>query len=168
MNLARIWDLPVVFVCENNGYAQTTPVRYHSSVPRIADRAAGYGMPGQVVDGLDVVAVRSAAATAAADAAAGRGPTLIEATTWRFYGHFEGDQQMYRPAEERTGFDAVDPLSRFGRWILQKRMATNADLESGQRDARAQVEEALAFARASAFPDLSESSEYVYASHTHS
>ena len=88
MNLARIWDLPVVFVCENNGYAQTTPVSYHSSVPRIAERAAGYSMPGHVVNGLDVVAVRSAAATAATAAAAGRGPTLLEAITWNILRSF--------------------------------------------------------------------------------
>jgi acetoin:2,6-dichlorophenolindophenol oxidoreductase subunit alpha len=165
MNLASVWRLPVVFVCENNGYAQTTPVSYHSSVARIADRAASYAMPGHRVDGLDVLAVRSTAAEAVARAAGGDGPTLIEAVAWRSFGHFEGDQQMYRPVQERSGFDAIDPLSRYGEVIVNRGLATETDLKAAASDSADQVRRALAFARASAFPDPIESLEHVYVSY---
>src|SRR5258706_9389436 len=100
LNLAGIWKLPVVFVAENNGYAESTPVTYHMSCRDIADRAAGYNMPGVTVDGLDVLAVHEAAGEAIARARRGEGPSLIECKTYRYYGHFEGDTVTYRTKEE--------------------------------------------------------------------
>jgi TPP-dependent pyruvate/acetoin dehydrogenase alpha subunit len=164
MNLATVWALPVIFVCENNGYAQTTPVSYHSSVTRIADRAIAYGMPGERVDGLDLLAVRASAAAAVARAAAGEGPSLIEAVAWRTFGHFEGDQQMYRPADERRGAEARDPLPRFAETLVSRGLADPADLERVLPAAAETVQQAVASARAAAYPDLSELLEDVYVS----
>ena len=92
MNLAAIWKLPVLFVCENNQFAESTPVSYHCAAASIADRAASYNIPGVTVDGYDVIAVHEAAGEAIARARRREGPTLIEAKTWRYFGHFEGDQ----------------------------------------------------------------------------
>src|SRR5262249_8351678 len=92
LNLAAIWNLPVIFVCENNGYAESTPVRYHCAASDIANRASAYEIPGVVVDGLDVFAVYEAAQEAIGRARRGEGPSLLEAKTYRFYGHFQGDQ----------------------------------------------------------------------------
>src|SRR5947209_14796109 len=110
LNLAGIWKLPVIFVAENNGYAESTPVTYHMSCRDIADRAAGYGMPGVSVDGLDVLAVYEAAGEAIARARRGEGPSLIECKTYRYYGHFEGDAITYRTKEELASFMARDPI----------------------------------------------------------
>ena len=98
LNLAAIWNLPVVFVCENNGYAESTPVRYHCAASDIANRASAYEIPGVVVDGLDIFAVYEAAREAIGRARRGEGPSLLEAKTYRFYGHFQGDQVTYRTA----------------------------------------------------------------------
>src|SRR5437899_4135245 len=100
LNLASIWKLPVVFVAENNGYAESTPVSYHMSCRDIAERAVGYNMPGVTVDGLNVLAVYEAAGEAIARARRGEGPSLIECKTYRYYGHFEGDTITYRNKEE--------------------------------------------------------------------
>lgn len=162
MNLAAVWSLPVVFVCENNGYAQTTPVGYHSSVPRISDRAAGYGMPGILVDGQDIMAVRSAAADVVCRAASGAGPALLEAVTWRSFGHFEGDLQLYRPVDERAGAASRDPLDRFGAVLAEHGLATKPQLATAREVAAVRVTEALAYARKSDYPDVSEAMEDVY------
>src|SRR2546422_2339045 len=110
LNLAAIWKLPVVFVCENNGFAESTPVSYHCSASDIANRAGAYEIPGIVVDGLDVFAVYEAAGEAVARARRGEGPTLIEAKTYRYYGHFEGDTILYRTKEELDAYRQRDPI----------------------------------------------------------
>src|SRR5712691_2605988 len=98
LNLASIWKLPVIFVAENNGYAESTPAHYHCSVENIADRASGYNMPGVTLDGNDIFAVYEAAHEAVTRARAGQGPSLLECKTYRFNGHFEGDAQTYKIA----------------------------------------------------------------------
>src|SRR2546422_5817686 len=112
MNLASIWKLPAIFVCENNMYAQYTRHDYDTAVVDIALRAKGYGMPGVTVDGMDVMAVRGAAMTAVDVARVGGGPTLIEAKTYRYYGHNEGDPQVYRTEREIEEWRKVDPIVR--------------------------------------------------------
>src|SRR5438874_3001450 len=124
LNLAGIWKLPVVFVAENNGYAETTPVTYHMSCRDIADRAAGYGMPGVTVDGLNVLAVYEAAGEAIARARRGEGPSLIECKTYRYYGHFEGDAITYRTKEELASFMARDPISALRQSLQERNMAS--------------------------------------------
>src|SRR5258707_1316977 len=114
MNLAAIWKLPVVFLCENNGYAQSTPVEYALSVAHVADRAAAYSMPGVTVDGQDVIAVWEVAATAVERARAGQGPSLIECMTYRYYGHHQGDDaHRYRTKEEEAAARGRDCIRRF-------------------------------------------------------
>ena len=117
-NLASIWKLPVIFLCENNQYASTTPYRSSTSVEDIADRARGYGMPGVVVDGNDVFAVYEAAKAAVERARGGGGPSLVEAKTYRIKGHFVGDPELYRSKEEvQEIFAKTDPISQFERQV---------------------------------------------------
>src|SRR5437764_8421136 len=110
LNLAGIWKLPVIFVAENNGYAESTPVTYHMSCRDIADRAAGYNMPGVNVHGLDVFAVYEAAGEAVARARRGEGPSLIDFKMYRYYGHFAGAAIFYRATKEEESYHARDPI----------------------------------------------------------
>jgi len=123
LNLAGIWKLPVVFVAENNGYAESTPVTYHMSCRDIADRAAGYNMPGVAVDGLDVFAVYEAAGEAIARARRGEGPSLVECKTYRYHGHFEGDTITYRTREEEESYHARDAIQSLRRAIVERGIA---------------------------------------------
>src|SRR5437899_7917388 len=120
LNLAGIWKLPVVFVAENNGYAESTPVTYHMSCQDIAERAAGYGMPGVTVDGLDVLAVYEAAGEAIARARRGEGPSLIECKTYRYHGHFEGDTMTYRTKDELAFYRGRDSILGLRRFIVER------------------------------------------------
>jgi pyruvate dehydrogenase E1 component alpha subunit len=162
MNLAAVWRLPIVFVCENNGFAQTTPVGYHCPVPNIAERAAGYAMPGVTVDGLDLVAVYEAARQAIGAARRGDGPSLVEAKTWRYFGHFEGDQQVYRTAEQRNEYRRRDPNTAFAGRVIEWGFATQGELDGIRDRGIATVESAVEFARRSPWPDLSAVTSDVY------
>ena len=152
MNLAAIWKLPVVFVCENNQFAESTPVGYHCAASSIADRAASYNIPGVLVDGYDVIAVHEAAGEAVARARRGDGPSLIEAKTWRYFGHFEGDQVTYRTAEQSAAYREHDPLTVFAAQAVDRGLLAPADIERVDREADAQVDAAIAFAEASPLP----------------
>ncbi len=121
LNFAGVHRLPVVFVCENNGYAISVPLELQAGNPAIVDRAAGYGMPGVAVDGTDVPACREAAREAVARARAGEGPTLIEARIWRINSHTSEDNQTrYRPPEELAEAAAHDPIARFEGWLSER------------------------------------------------
>ena len=152
MNLAAIWKLPVVFVCENNQFAESTPVGYHCAATSIADRAASYNIPGVLVDGYDVIAVHEAAGEAVARARRGDGPSLIEAKTWRYFGHFEGDQVTYRTAEQSAAYREHDPLTVFAAQAVDRGLLAPADIERIDREADAQVDAAIAFAESSPLP----------------
>jgi TPP-dependent pyruvate/acetoin dehydrogenase alpha subunit len=152
LNLAALWRLPAVYVCENNLYAMSTPVRDTLPVEHVADRAAAYALPGVIVDGMDVVAVAEAVRTAAARARAGRGPTLIECKTYRFLGHSKNDQRVYRTKEEEAAWRERDPIPRFRALLLEQRVANAGELDAIAREAHAAVDAAVAFARDSAFP----------------
>jgi pyruvate dehydrogenase E1 component alpha subunit len=164
LNLAAIWDLPVLFVAENNGYAETTSVQYSMRVANIADRAQSYGIPGEVVDGMDVFAVCAAAGRAVARARAGQGPTLLECKTYRYYGHFEGDNLKYRSRDEEGSYRARDPIEQFRRHVLAHGLLSAAQLAVIDERARAMLEEARAFAARSPLPQPAECLEDVYAS----
>jgi TPP-dependent pyruvate/acetoin dehydrogenase alpha subunit len=164
MNLAAIWSLPVVFVCENNGFAQTTPVSYHCSVQDIAQRADAYGMPGDVVDGTDVLAMLAAATTAVDRARRGEGPSLVEAKTLRHYGHFEGDQQTYRSKSEKEMFGQHDPILKFSQVLIGGGIAP-LDLEDLSSRAEATVDAAVEAARADPDPEPGECLTDVYVSY---
>ena len=153
MNLAAIWNLPVIFVCENNGYAQATPVEYAVSVPRIADRAAAYSMPGVTVDGQDAIAVWEAAATAVERARRGEGPSLIECMTYRYYGHHQGDDTArYRTREEEQAARDRDCIRRFREQMLDQHLLTPAELDAIEAASRKKIDDAVAFAESSPLP----------------
>ena len=153
MNLAAIWKLPVLFVCENNGYAQATPVEYAVAVPHIADRAAAYNMPGVTVDGQDVIAVWEAAAAAVDRARSGQGPSLIECMTYRYYGHHQGDDtRRYRSKDEEDAARARDCIVRFRERLLERRAFTREELDAIDAGNRKKIDEAVAFAEASPLP----------------
>ncbi len=165
MNLAAIWKLPVIFVCENNGFAESTPVDYHCAVTDIAERAASYDIPGVSVDGLDVMAVYEAAAAAVARARAGEGPSLIETKTWRYYGHFEGDQITYRTPEQDQAARERDPIQRFAEQIVSQGIVSQADLDAIDGKAEAAIDEAVEYAESSPLPETAETLTDVYVSY---
>jgi pyruvate dehydrogenase E1 component alpha subunit len=156
-NMAAAWKLPVIFVCENNEWASTTPYRTTTSVADIADRAVGYGMPGVIVDGNDVFAVYHAAREAVDRARQGGGPTLLEAKTYRIKGHFVGDPEMYRTKEEvRERFESNDPIKRFEKKVIDQSLMTRKELDEIRTAVAAEIEEAIEFARQSPYPDVDE------------
>ncbi len=153
LNLAAIWKLPVIFVCENNQYAESTPVWYSTAAKTIADRAQGYDIPGVVVDGQDIFAVYEAAEAAIKRARAGGGPTLIECKTYRHYGHFEGDAQTYKKQEDVNLYMGDrDPIAVFKQTVLDRNLLNEEDLERIEAKVRRDVEEALQFAKESPEP----------------
>jgi acetoin:2,6-dichlorophenolindophenol oxidoreductase subunit alpha len=163
LNMASIWQLPVIFVCENNGYAQATPVEYALCSPDVAERAPAYHMPGLTVDGQDVVAVWRAADEAVRRARSGGGPSLIECKTYRYYGHHQGDETLrYRTADEEQAARERDCLERFRQQMQAAGPLTLAQLD--EIDARNDqlLDEAVEFAEASPLPDPGELYTDVY------
>ncbi|HET7094751.1 MAG TPA: thiamine pyrophosphate-dependent dehydrogenase E1 component subunit alpha, partial [Thermomicrobiales bacterium] len=165
LNLAAIWKLPVIFVCENNGYAEATPVRYHCSASDIANRAAAYEVPGMVVDGLDLFAVYEAAAEAIARARRGEGPTLIEAKTYRYYGHFQGDQVTYRTEEELNRFKERDAIAAVRAHLIEQGLASAEELDAIDQRVHDQLDQAWQAAKAASFPEAEEALTDVYVSY---
>jgi TPP-dependent pyruvate/acetoin dehydrogenase alpha subunit len=163
LNLASVWKLPVLFVCQNNRYAEHTSYAKGTSVERIADRAAGYGMPGVRVDGNDPVAVYQAAKEAIERARNGDGPTLIEAMTFRFNGHLIGDMNEYIPKHEYAEAAKNDPFPKYRQWLLDHGHADAAALDAIDAQVRAEIDEAEAFALSSPAPDAIEIKRDVYA-----
>lgn len=163
LNIASLWQLPLIFVCENNGYAEFTPLSAHTLVERLADHARTYRMPNATVDGNDVLAVRKAARGAAARARAGKGPTFVECLTYRLRGHYEGDPAKYRELSELREWKRKDPIARFTSLLRRKRLLDEAEIENIEREARATVNEAAEFALGAPFPDPEEVATQVYA-----
>ncbi|MER3398513.1 MAG: pyruvate dehydrogenase (acetyl-transferring) E1 component subunit alpha [Chloroflexota bacterium] len=162
MNLAAIWKLPVIFVCENNLYAESTPWFYHCAAKDIADRGVAYNMPGVLVDGTDVFAVYEAAGEAVARARRGEGPTLIEARAFRYYGHFQGDPLTYRTKEEEEEYRRRDPIDQFRRRVLERNLLTAAELDAIDGRAQEVVDAAVRFAQESPYPGPEELLTDVY------
>ncbi|MCC6175920.1 MAG: thiamine pyrophosphate-dependent dehydrogenase E1 component subunit alpha [Chloroflexi bacterium] len=162
MNLAGVWKLPIVFVCENNGYAETTAADYSVSGHDIAARARGFGLPSMAVDGLDVFAMHEASREAIERARRGDGPSFIEAQTYRYYGHFEGDTLLYRTAEETARYRARDCIQRFRQTVLDQELLSEADLDAIDSRARQAIEEAARFAEESPLPSPAEVVTDVY------
>ena len=163
MNLASVWKLPVIFCCENNGYAESTPVEYALSVSNVADRAPGYNMPGVHVDGMDVFAVYDAAYQAVARARAGDGPTLLECRTYRYYGHTVFDNPLsYRTREEEEHWRGRDPLKLFRETVIPQGEIAGDELDAIDQEIGELMEEAVKFADESALPEPSELYDDVY------
>ena len=164
MNLAAIWSLPVIYVCENNHYGEYTPVEKVTAGKRIADRAMPFGIPAKVVDGTDVVAVYEATAEAVQRARSGGGPSLIECDTYRYHGHHVGDPGVgYRPKEEIDAWMAKDPIERLKQKLLEEGQTTEAELEAIDEAVQQEVLDAVESARSAPYPDVEEVSEHVYA-----
>jgi pyruvate dehydrogenase E1 component alpha subunit len=165
MNLAAIWKLPVVFVCENNGYAETTPWGYHCAAKDISDRAVAYDMPGATVDGTDFFAVFEAAEEAIGRARRGEGPSLIEARGFRYYGHFQGDSMLYFTDEEKARNRARDPIATYRKRVLDRKLVSEEELDAIDAKVEAALDEAVKFAEDSPMPDVAEVTTDVYVSY---
>jgi pyruvate dehydrogenase E1 component alpha subunit len=146
MNLAAIFKLPIVFACENNGYAISMPTSRAFAVADIADRAAAYGMPGVVVDGNDVIAFYEVAYDAIKRAREGDGPSFIEGKTYRLRGHFEGDPQQYRTKKEVEEARKKEPIGRYREALLKMGVLSKGDAERYEKETTAEIEEALEYA----------------------
>jgi pyruvate dehydrogenase E1 component alpha subunit len=165
MNLASVWKLPVVFVCENNQYAQFTPHSVDSSVADVYIRAQSYGMPGEMVDGMDVLAVHARVAEAVKNARAGKGPAFIEAKTYRFFGHFEGDLQVYRNQTEVQEWQKRDPILNLKAKMVKDGTMTEDEFVKLDDEARAKVAAAVQYAESSPDPLPREYEDDVYVSY---
>ncbi len=162
LNMAALWKLPCLLFCENNQYAEMTPIREETSIERLADRGCAYGIPGMVVDGNDVEAVFDVTAQAVARARAGEGPTLIEALTYRLTGHMFGDTQPYRSREEVESWRAKDPLLVARRRLGERGVGTDV-IARVDAEVDAEIETAVDFARRSPEPRGEEATAYVHA-----
>jgi len=163
--MASAWQVPVVFLCENNGYGVTTAFGRISRVPDVADRAVAYGMPGQSVDGQDALAVHAAVSQAVQRARDGAGPTLIEAKTYRYPHHSEGplyDAITYRDPAELAAWQARDPLPLFAGHLMEAGIAEPATLTSIEQAITAEVAAALEFAEQSPWPDPAQAHRGLY------
>lgn len=163
LNMASIWKLPILFVCENNQFASTTSVQYSTSVKSVAERSKAYGMPGRSVDGNDILEVREAALEAVERARKGEGPTLLENRTYRFRGHFEGDPQRYRTKEEVEKFLAQDPIKRFQEFLKNKDILTEERDREIWEEIDSELMEAIRFAEESPYPHPTDALRDLYA-----
>jgi TPP-dependent pyruvate/acetoin dehydrogenase alpha subunit len=161
MNMAAVWKLPTIFVCENNAYAESTPQTYHQTIEEIAVRAVGYGMPSASVDGNDAGAVYLAAKEAVARARRGAGPTLVEAKTYRIRGHYEGDPQIYRHKEEVEAWEKKCPVERW-RTVLLDRGISGDTIEEIDAQIDRELKEAVAFAEESPLPSPTEARSDIF------
>ena len=152
MNLASVWKLPTIFVCQNNLFAEHTTFEKMTGGGDISKRAEGYGMPGVRVDGNDPAAMYSAFSEAVARARAGEGPTLLECMTFRFFGHNFGDDDSYIPPAQKAAAMAADPVPQLRARLIADRIATEEELAAMEADIEAQIDDALAFALASPWP----------------
>ena len=155
LNMAAAFKLPAVFVCENNLFAISVCARYHMAISDISDRAAAYGMPGYSIDGNDVELVYETTKAAVERARRGEGPTLIECKTWRHRGHYEGDPDDYRTAEEKAEWMQKDPIERLAKRLIEEGICTQAELDAIASDADKLLAEAIDEAEAAPVPSVS-------------
>jgi pyruvate dehydrogenase E1 component alpha subunit len=162
LNAAAIWDLPVIFACENNLYGASTHIRKVTRIENIVERAAAYGMPGEIVDGNDVLAVNDAAARAITRARSGAGPTLLELKTYRIGGHSRNDACGYRDKEEEKIWLARDPLKIMESFLQTKKIAAKTDLQAIESRVDDVLEKAVAYAQASPSPKPEDALKHVF------
>jgi TPP-dependent pyruvate/acetoin dehydrogenase alpha subunit len=163
MNMAAIWALPVLFVCENNGYGEYTAIADVAAGTSLTGRGTVFDIPSPMIDGMDVVAVHAAAATAVARARAGGGPSFLVCNTWRYGGHHAGDKQGYKDREEAAAWEAKDPILRLARELIEAGIADQAALDGITRGVDAAVKAAVNFAKASPEPDVADLRSQVFA-----
>ncbi len=163
LNLAAIWNAPVVFFCENNLYSEMTPIREMVKLEQLADRAAGFGIPGVTIDGYDPVAVYEATLAAVDRARSGGGPTFVEAMTYRLVGHMIGDTEPYRTQEEVAEWRARDPIHTFPQRLIEEYGVSQAAVEAAQAEVEAHMAELVRFALESPWPSADEITEDIFA-----
>jgi TPP-dependent pyruvate/acetoin dehydrogenase alpha subunit len=163
VNMAAAWKLPVVYLCENNGYGVSVPIQTVTNTPNISVRAKAYDIPGKTVDGNDVLAVYEAVKEAVNYARAGHGPSIVECRTYRMRGHFEGDPDAYRPKEITEEWKAKDPIKRYCQFLLETGVS-QTEIDTIDLKTTAEIETAYTFAMNSPFPDVRETSLDVYTS----
>jgi 2-oxoisovalerate dehydrogenase E1 component len=163
LNMAGLWNLPVVYIVENNLYGMSVPLTHAAAKLDIADRACAYDMPGEVVDGMDVLAVREAVGRAVERARSGGGPSLIECQAYRWYGHSRSDPRKYRTKEEEAEWRARDPIPNFAAWLVDTGTCTQQEIDALEAKVEDAIEEATRFALDSDMPPASELEKFVYA-----
>jgi len=164
LNLASLWNLPVVFCCENNGWAQFTPQKVYMNLENISKRAESYGMVGVTVDGDDVLKVYEQAEKAVLRARKGQGPTLLECKTHRWFGHFAGDAQKYRPPKEIQEAREFDPIAKFRKFLMESKYITPEYSDTIEAKIKSEINEAVAFAENSPIEGIEELFNDVYVS----
>jgi acetoin:2,6-dichlorophenolindophenol oxidoreductase subunit alpha len=162
LNFAATWNLPIVFICENNFYAELSPISKGMKQQDIGKRAEGYGIPGYIVDGYDVEEVYSHLQAAIERARSGEGPSLIEFKTYRWRGHYEGDPQVYRTKEEIENWVKRDPLKNIEERLISSKIATVEEVGKIKEETQQQIQMAINFAKASPFPDEEDLLKNVY------
>jgi len=165
MNMASIWTLPVIFVCENNLYGASTPFGSVSKLDDVADRAAGYGMRGMIADGSDVMAVYEAACDAVSTARRGNGPVLLECKTYRLCGHSRSDPLTYRTKEEEALWRDKEPIKRLSERLIGQGSLTSVDLAQIETEVGLAIDDAVAYAEASPYPAPEDALKHVFYEH---
>jgi pyruvate dehydrogenase E1 component alpha subunit len=163
LNMASIWDLPVVFALENNHYGVSTNIAYSANIDDLSSRAQSYGIPGVRVDGFDVVAVYEAAVAAVERARGGEGPTLLVTETYRFEGHYAGEPEVYRERAEVEEWRKKDPIPRFHKELIDSGQASQEELDDIEAEIKQEMAEAVKFAQESPQPDPTTAMDYIYA-----
>lgn len=162
INLAAVWKLPIIFVCENNLYAQSTSITRNSPVQDIADRAKAYNIPGVIVDGMDVLDVYKKMNKIIKDARNGKGPVLVEAKTYRYKGHWEGDPLLYRTKDEVEKWKKKDPIDRLKKELLKENILKESDINNMKNEITAEIYGAIEFARKSPEPLKETAFDYIF------
>ena len=168
LNLSKVWNLPVLWVCENNQYGMGTSVNRASAVEEIHKKAEGYAIPhSRLDDGMDLIKVRESSATALEYVRSGKGPYFLEIVTYRFQGHSMGDPQRYRQKDEVTQWEKTDPIGIYNRYLIKQELASQADLTKVEKAVEEEVKEAVVFAENSPEPGLDTLFDYMSASEEH-
>ena len=163
LNIASLWQLPVIFICENNGYAEFTPLSAHTKIERLAQHAKTYGIAADTVDGNDLFAVRAAMTKAVDKSRAGKGPIFVECLTHRMRGHYEGDPAKYRELSQLAQWKQKDPIARVARALKSQKALTDKELAAMESEAHALAEKAAEFSLSSPWPAAIEVDSQVYA-----
>jgi TPP-dependent pyruvate/acetoin dehydrogenase alpha subunit len=163
LNMAAVWQLPVIFVLENNHYGVSTNIEETTKIKDLSQRAHAYGIPGFRVDGFDVLAVYESAMQAVDRARRGEGPTLIVTESYRLDGHYAGEPEVYREKSEVESYRRMDPIPRFRNHLLTKKQADAKALDKIDAEVDDEITEAIEFARQSPDPDPTTATDYIYA-----
>ncbi len=163
LNLASLWKLPLIVIIEDNAWAISVSKVISTAIHDNSERAKAYGIPGVRVEENDVLAVYEVIGKAVERARAGDGPTLVEVRTFRYFGHFQGDPEMYRPKDEVNELKRKDPIEQYKKHLLEQGFVSETELNGLQRSAQKAVDEAIAFARESSYPEPLQALEDVFA-----